>query len=250
MAQILTLIVLFAALAATPVRAAEEIAARVVALGSGSAIAVLDPQEKLRRVKLAGVDAPEKTQRFGEDALRLASQWLSGRSVPVETLRVDDDGRLRARIVVDGEDVGLALLAAGLAWCDPSDIEALTAQARSSYQEACAKARAQRLGLWRDPHPVAPWEHRRIPQFKPLPGAPAQIGRHCRLVRPDELLCDDGASFRALGDRIYGPDGVVYLRNGEYLRGTDGSVIRQDRGEYRSSDGTICRQRGRHVSCP
>jgi len=228
---------------------ADLLEARMVAFGSGSALAVLGPDEKLRRVKLVGVDAPERTQPYGQDALRLASQWLKGGRFPVEPVRVDRDGRIHGRVVVDGEDVGLKLLEAGLAWCDPADTETLSPTLRDRYAHACDEAKKRRAGLWRDPYPVPPWEHRKIPQVASLPTIAQPTERQCRFVGNADIQCDDGISYRIRGDRIYGSDGVVYSRSGSTLSGTDGSHARISGQTIYGPDGTVCRVRGRLIHC-
>jgi endonuclease YncB( thermonuclease family) len=228
---------------------AEVLPARIVALGSGSAIAVLGPDEKLRRVKLLGVDAPERTQPFGNDALRLASEWLKGGKVPVETGRIDRDGRIFGRIVVDGADVAMKLIEAGLAWCDPADAESMAAVLRESYWAACAKAKAQRMGLWRDPYPTPPWEHRKIPQVKAMPEIGQPTERRCQFTGAADIQCDDGISYRIRGDRIYGSDGIVYSRSGSTISGTDGSHARVNGQTIYGPGGMVCRIRGRLIQC-
>jgi endonuclease YncB( thermonuclease family) len=63
-------------------------------------------------------------------------------------------GRTLARLVVEGRDINLAMVADGLAWhfTRYSNDPALAA--------AEAEARAARIGLWADEAPVAPWEWR------------------------------------------------------------------------------------------
>ena len=95
--------------------------ARVVAYASASAFAVLDPAEKLKRIKLTGIDAPEKTQRFAPQAQRLASEHLGAGPIAIAVDAIDDDQRIHGRVSVEGRDLGLILLGAGLAWWDPAD---------------------------------------------------------------------------------------------------------------------------------
>jgi len=246
MIRLLTL--LATAMLAAPACAAT-LEARVVAIGTGSALAVLGPDEKLRRVKLIGVDAPEKTQPYGEDARKLLGEWLTGRTIPVRYEKVDKDGRIFGQIQVGDTDLGLRLIEAGLAWCDPADAPDLDTRVRERYWEACARAKALRQGLWRDPNPMPPWEHRRIPQFKPIPGPSGSSDRTCQAIGQQQLQCDDDIRYRRAGEKVYGSDGVIYSRRGHTITGTDGSHYERQGSTVYGADGSVCRTRGRQVSC-
>lgn len=103
------------------------------------------------RIRLADIDAPEPGQRYGADA-RQALQALAGnRTARVQELGMDLRGYTVARVTVNGLDLGLAQLQAGLAW--QSERSAVPA-----YQQAEAEARKKRKGLWRDINPVPPWK--------------------------------------------------------------------------------------------
>jgi endonuclease YncB( thermonuclease family) len=221
--------------------------AKVVAYGSASAFAVLDPAQKLQRVKLTGVDSPEKTQRFAQQAQRLASDYLGPKPIAIALDAVDDDGRVHGHVSVDGHDLGLTLLEAGLAWCDPHDSERLPAALQSAYAHACEQARAQRRGLWQDANPVPPWEYRKIPRFDPPPGRAE--AKHCREIGYQTLQCDDGTRYRGVGSRVIGSDGTVYTRRGNTVSGSDGNRFEIQGKTTYGSDGSVCRTRGRLVEC-
>lgn len=229
--------------------ASDTLRAKVVAFGSGSAFAVLDPHEKLKRVKLAGVDAPERTQRFGPQAEQLAGEWLGSGPIEIAVDRTDEAGRIHGRVSVDGRDVGLELIRAGLAWCDPHDATSLPAAVRALYDEACAQAKAKRRGLWSDAHPVPPWEHRRIPQFAPPPAAEQRAGKSCREIGYQTVQCDDGKTYRSVGSQIIGSDGTVYSRRGNTVTDDAGNRYERRGTSIYGTDGTVCRTRGTRVDC-
>lgn len=108
-------------------------------------------------VCLAGVDAPEEGQSFWSEARRHASDLLVGEAVTVRLRGLDGPARCDSvgRVLLEGQDVGVGLLRAGLAWyCDRS------ARPDSTLAEAEAGARAAERGLWSDPEPVPPWVFR------------------------------------------------------------------------------------------
>lgn len=223
--------------------------AKVVAYSSGTAFAVLDANEKLRRIKLAGVDAPERKQRFAADARQLASQWLGTQPIDIVIDGTDKEARILGRVVVDGRDVGLTLIEAGLAWCDPHDDATLPGDVRATYRQACDTARSQRRGLWQDANPTPPWEYRKIPEFDPPPAPAKSAEKHCTDAGYQTTYCDDGTSYRQSGKEVFGSDGTIYTRRGNRLTGSDGRSYSQQGTSLYGSDGSVCRTRGRETHC-
>jgi endonuclease YncB( thermonuclease family) len=227
---------------------ADTLQAKVVAYASASAFAVLDPQQQLKRVKLTGIEAPEPRQPFAPQAQRLVAEYLGAGPVTINVDSVDAQQRIHGRISVDGRDLGLVLLEAGLSWCDPADSAYLPAALQTAYAHACNQAREQRRGLWHHANPVPPWEHRKIPQFDPLPGTRSDV-RHCREIGYNTLQCDDGHRYRSVGSRVVGTDGTRYTRRGNSLIGNDGHRYERQGNTLYGSDGSLCRLRGRQVDC-
>lgn len=109
------------------------------------------------RVRLAGIDCPEKSQPFGNNAKHYASALCFGKMVTVtSTGKRDRYGRVVGEIVTDdGVNVNQVLVKEGLAWHyrQYSDDKQLADFERT--------ARVQQKGLWADKEPVAPWDWRR-----------------------------------------------------------------------------------------
>ncbi len=132
----------------------EPFAARVVGVSDGDTITVLDGRSEVR-VRLNGIDCPERGQPFASEAKELTSELAFGRDVTVEPHGTDRYGRTIADVrLPDGHVLNRELVAAGMAWhyARFSDDDALAALER--------RARKARLGIWSDPRPVAPWELR------------------------------------------------------------------------------------------
>ena len=232
-------------------RAAESstLRAKIVAYGSGTAFAVLDENEKLKRVKLAGVDSPERTQRFGAQARQLAGEWLGAAPIEIAIDKIDKDGRIYGRVSVDGRDVGLEMIKAGMAWCDPADAADIPAQVRQRYDQECTEAKKHRRGLWIDANPNPPWEFRKIPQFAPPPGAERSMGKSCQDIGYQTVQCDDGKTYRSVGDQVYGSDGTVYSRRGNTVTDSAGNRFERQGASIYGSDGSVCRTRGKRIDC-
>ena len=129
--------------------------AEVITVHDGDTVTVLRGREQTR-VRLACIDAPEQGQAFGTRARQHLRELVLRRRVAVVAIDRDDYGRTVARLLLDGEDVNLAMVRAGLAWhyrhhC-PGDAALAAAE---------AEARAARRGLWTDAQPLPPWTWRR-----------------------------------------------------------------------------------------
>lgn len=222
---------------------------KVVSYASGSAFAVLDPAERLARIKLTGIDAPERRQRFAVEARNLASDWLGRRPIDITIDGRDAAGRIHGRVDVDGRDVGLVLIEAGLAWCDPGDEAMLPAATRDTYRAACDRARSSRLGLWQDANPSPPWDYRKLPEFEPPPGPRSDAAKSCREIGYRSVQCDDDTRYRTVGDGIVGSDGSIHVRRGNTVRSDDGTHYTRQGNSLYGSDGTVCRTRGRQTQC-
>ena len=127
---------------------------RVVGVADGDTISVLR-DGRAERIRLAGIDCPERGQAFGTRARQATSEWAYGQYVTVLVRDRDDYGRLVGDVVLpDGRMLNGELVRAGLAWASryrggDAELERLEAEAR-----------AARRGLWSDPHAVPPWRFR------------------------------------------------------------------------------------------
>lgn len=127
--------------------------AEVVTVHDGDTLTVRGATGE-QRVRIYGIDCPEKGQPFGDAARSFLRDHAGGRSARLEAIEVDRLDRLVARVEVGGEDVAESLLRAGLAW----HFRRYSDDAR--YQAAEDEARTAQRGLWADPDPVPPWEWR------------------------------------------------------------------------------------------
>ena len=129
----------------------------------GDTVVVLDTTKEQHRIRLAGIDAPERKQPFGTKSKEYLSDTVAGEEVVVDWHKLDRYHRIVGKIIFDGRDVDLAMVRAGLAWWYRKYADEQSPADRVLYEAAEAKARSERIGLWRDPEPVPPWEwrHRR-----------------------------------------------------------------------------------------
>ena len=130
--------------------------AKVIGVTDGDSLKVLRGRESIR-IRLEGVDCPEMRppQPYCRKAKTFISQRAFNRKVRVRVITTDKYGRKVCRVEVDGQDLSVELLRAGLAWHSKRYNQE---PALASLQ---AEARARKRGLWADPNPIPPWEWRR-----------------------------------------------------------------------------------------
>jgi endonuclease YncB( thermonuclease family) len=140
---------------------ADTLTGRIVGVSDGDTVTLLDAQKGQTKIRLTGIDAPEKKMAFGQRAKEHLSDLVFGKAVQVETDKLDRYGRTLGKIVISHRDVNLAMVQAGLAWHYKKYQNEQSASDRLLYAHAEEQARQQRAGLWRDPQPVPPWEWRK-----------------------------------------------------------------------------------------
>jgi endonuclease YncB( thermonuclease family) len=140
---------------------AETITGRVVGVADGDTITVLDADKMQHKIRLAGIDAPEKKQPFGNRSKASLSELAFDKTVDVETSKRDRYGRQIGKVLVNGRDVNLVQVERGIAWFYRQYQREQSPNDRRLYEAAEDAARADKRGLWRDADPVPPWDWRK-----------------------------------------------------------------------------------------
>jgi micrococcal nuclease len=136
--------------------AQDEFTGKVVGVSDGDTIKVLRLGKQVR-VRLSGIDCPEKRQAFGKRAKRFTSDLVFAKIVTVKVMDIDRYKRIVGEVILeDGTNLNHALVRAGLAWWyqryAPGD---------RTLERLEKDARENKRGLWADPDPTPPWEFRR-----------------------------------------------------------------------------------------
>lgn len=111
--------------------------------------------------RLAGIDAPESKQAFGQASKKHLSDLAFDRDVTLDCGKIDKYRREVCVVLVNGRDANLAQVTAGMAWRYRKYKKEQTAQQRAEYEGAEAAAIQGRASLWRDVDPIAPWDWRK-----------------------------------------------------------------------------------------
>ncbi len=139
---------------------AEVLEGRVVGIADGDTLTLLDGNRQQHRIRLAGIDAPEKGQPFGQRSKQHLAELVFGKDAKADCYKIDRYGRDVCAVYVNRKDVGLAQLDAGLAWWFRKYAHEQHPKDRIDYEAAEDRAAADRIGLWQDANPTPPWDWR------------------------------------------------------------------------------------------
>ena len=133
----------------------------VIAVADGDTITVLTQDRQQIKIRLYGIDCPEKGQAFGNRAKQATAGAVHGKNVTVLPLDTDRYGRTVAVVLMPGgESLNEHLVRDGFAWVYTKFCK------REKICEPLRKlekaASGQMLGLWADKNPVPPWAWRKL----------------------------------------------------------------------------------------
>jgi endonuclease YncB( thermonuclease family) len=134
---------------------------QVVGVTDGDTITVLDAAKTQYKIRLAGVDAPEKKQAFGQASKKSLSDLVFEKVVSVNYEKQDHYGRIVGKVIVNGQDANLEQVKRGMAWFYKKYQNEMILDDRLEYLHAQEQAEASRVGLWVDDEVVAPWDFRK-----------------------------------------------------------------------------------------
>jgi micrococcal nuclease len=128
---------------------------KVVGIADGDTFTMLDNNNRQVRVRLYGIDAPEKNQDYGQVSRKFLSDLVFNEKVTIKEIETDRYGRTIAIVTLDSIVVNEALLKAGLAWhygrYDNNPLWVVLE----------LDAQSKKKGLWAAKDPVAPWDFRK-----------------------------------------------------------------------------------------
>lgn len=132
---------------------------KVVSVADGDTFTLLTDGNKQQKIRLHGIDCPEKKQDFGQVAKNFTSNMIFGKTINVKPTDIDRYGRTIAIVLLpDQMSLNELLLKNGLAW------HYLQYDKNPNWNNLERSARKNKLGLWQHSAPVAPWNFRRNKQ--------------------------------------------------------------------------------------
>lgn len=159
-----------AALLLTSPTHAVTLTGRVVGVADGDTLTVLDAQRQEHKIRLGGIDAPEKAQPFGQRSKANLARLVFDRDVRVEYKKRDRYGRVIGKVMAQPPDctqcpmtvdAGLAQLTVGLAWWYRKYAKEQSPEDRWRYESEEQEAKSRHVGLWQDLNSMPPWDWRR-----------------------------------------------------------------------------------------
>ena len=116
MTRLWFLLLLLTLLTPSPAVAVSEYQGEVVRVLDGDTIEVLH-NNRAERIRLSGIDCPEKSQAYGQKAKQAASALVFGKEVTLQTHGLDKCGRTIGDVILsDGTNVDHELVKDGWCW--------------------------------------------------------------------------------------------------------------------------------------
>ena len=126
----------------------------------GDTVHVLDQSKTKHKIRLSGIDAPERKQLFSDKSTKNLSSFIAGKKVEVEYYKRDRYGQIVGKLTKDGHDINLLQVKHGYAWHFKPYQKEQSKLDRALYSSAEIEAREKTIGLWSVPA-VPPWEYRK-----------------------------------------------------------------------------------------
>jgi micrococcal nuclease len=225
------LLAALALLTALPAAAAP-LTGRVVGVTDGDTITVLVNGHDEVKVRLHGVDCPERGQAFGSRAKQFTSELCFGQTVTVRATDTDRFGRTIGEVITaNGTNINVALVENGLGWWYEK-----YAPGDARFRDAQQRARAVNRGLWADPGAIPPWEYRSRNRDT-VPGDNA-VRQHAapapQMAQPLMAVPQPGIAPRMQARVVPEGDGGFWLTRSSNKRHNSGCK------HYRNTNGRPC----------
>jgi endonuclease YncB( thermonuclease family) len=146
----------FASIAST----AGTLIGNVVGITDGDTLTLLVDRQAYK-IRIAGIDAPEKRQAWGDKSKANLSRLAFNQGAVAECPKVDRWGRQICKVTVNTFDAGLEQIKDGMAWWYRKYAKEQPTDEQSVYESAELTAKLKRRGLWADTNPIPPWDFRR-----------------------------------------------------------------------------------------
>ena len=134
---------------------AETLTGKVINIADGDTLTILTVSNVQVKIRLAGIDTPEKAQPFGAKATQALAALVLQKQVTVDVETIDRYGRTVGKVIVNGLDINAELVKKGMAWV----YRRYTNDEKLYALESNAKK--EKLGLWSSNNFIEPWLWRR-----------------------------------------------------------------------------------------
>lgn len=129
---------------------------KVVKVIDGDTVDILTPKKQKVRVRLLDIDAPESRQAYGNAARKYLASLIAGKNVFVKENKKDIYQRTLGTIFLNQININAKMVESGFAWA----YRYKGVANNKNMVKLESKAKQNRKGLWKDKHPIAPWDFR------------------------------------------------------------------------------------------
>lgn len=137
-----------------------QLSGQIIHVLDGDSVILQDGRNTQHNIRLAGIDAPEYNQAFGEQSKHALTELILMESVCVSWKHVDDYQRKIGIVFLDDKDVNLEMISQGLAWHYKRFEKTQSEENRQRYSDHENDARLAKIGIWSQKKPIAPWDWR------------------------------------------------------------------------------------------
>jgi endonuclease YncB( thermonuclease family) len=131
------------------------ISGKVISVADGDTMTILTAEKKQIKIRMLGIDAPERGQDFGTVARQQLNNLCYGKTVTVENKGEDQYGRVLGVVYIDGMNVNEYMVRNGLAWYYRHFVN----DPRLDSLEQLA--RTEKVNIWSMKNPMSPYEFRK-----------------------------------------------------------------------------------------
>ena len=139
---------------------ADVIKGYVISIADGDTITIVDSENYQHKIRLSGIDAPEKTQAFGNQSKQSLANMVFRKTVIVYYNKRDKYDRIVGKVLLENEDITIEQIKRGLAWHYKKYENEQEIEDRSIYANEEYLARRDKKGVWSDSSSIPPWEFR------------------------------------------------------------------------------------------
>ena len=139
-----------------PILSSAQLKGKVVKITDGDSVTLLDEDNTQHKIRLWGIDCPERGQDYGTKATNHTKELCAGKYVTVQIKGTDQYKRTLGIIIVDGTGVNVneSLLSNGLAWMYRYTKD-------KNYQSLENEARKKNINIWSMKNPIEPYHFRK-----------------------------------------------------------------------------------------
>lgn len=137
---------------------AQTLSGKVIKVADGDTVTILTEENEQIKIRLYGIDCPEKGQDYSSKATAFTSSFCFGKIVKVTQKGLDRYGRVLGIILIGKKNLNEELLKNGLAW------HYKYFDKTQKYSDLEQEAKKNKLNIWSMNNPIAPWDFRKKPK--------------------------------------------------------------------------------------